>query len=863
MDPCGWSKADISATPQGTCIVGAQTIAAERKLGECFHHESSKPTASQISKTTATATRRFTDNDCKRILCGSNCAAPCGWSKQDKEVTRHGSCRLGAHTIDKEHTLGICSETMQRSTKRTTTNRRSTQAVKTKRRTTTHTVKIPTPTKHASSEPSQQQQKQCAKHHCGRDCVSPCGWSKTDTTGGSEGTCIYGLDSRIKTSASELTLGNCGDTKTATSAKPSTNTHTINAVLDQECREILCGAVCNFPCGWSRRDISGTRQGTCIYGPRAVTHNNERKLGECTTPPLPPFAEELAVDTTGASTESLSTGKPFGSENPTSAATPPPVVSTASSSANGGRGRDCVDRALSSNAVWTDPDGDTCNFYQQSKLACAHFGKLPGAEAMSAGTVCCVCGGGVKNQLVLLEPAQDLHAHDWSTTTDAPDFGTKPKWEPLEIPGHVCRTSNKNCAKLGWEVFPAQKVCGASMVEGHCNGAKSLSYDAATQTCRAVGARLCLADELHSGVTLDQCKDTPGQFFWTRRECSDNTALVTTVAPVGRYEYKCTTKSAAHAVRCCADARIEPECRAATVSIPERICNPCKQKKGWHTNPTSDCCYKHVLQKLSFNEAQQRCLQEGGSMLASVLDKKENLFITHTVRRGIKEVWLGGTVDANGQVLWLDSSGAKKYVNWFPNEPNGNSASDAESCLAAGSHTLEREYKTSRDKWSDSLCSIKRGFICKFCTSQHAPCTTTTTTSTSSSSSTITSSSTVSTTSSSTTTPTVKKKCSSFPCGRLCASAAPRCGWSSHLRVCKPGSETSVREYKTAGRCPRTSTSTTTTLWRPTNTCVATGCGSVAPSKPCQCDSRCTFYGDCCANFSPVCGSGQNTSPPS
>ena len=46
-----------------------------------------------------------------------------------------------------------------------------------------------------------------------------------------------------------------------------------------------------------------------------------------------------------------------------------------------------------------------------------------------------------------------------------------------------------------------------------------------------------------------------------------------------------------------------------------------------------------------------------------------------------------------------------------------------------------------------------------------------------------------------------------------------------------------------------------------TATCASIGCGNTEVGLPCNCDSMCQAFGDCCADYNSVCGSGATASP--
>lgn len=140
----------------------------------------------------------------------------------------------------------------------------------------------------------------CMSFKCGMDCkptyfaqdgAFDCGWSKVDKSGGPDGTCISGG----KTSEEEQVLGDCqgstasgfsgssgssGSGSSGADISVTTSTEaTITATIDP-CNQHGCGADCVDECGWSKADVSGSPDGTCITGGK--TSEEEMVLGNCT-----------------------------------------------------------------------------------------------------------------------------------------------------------------------------------------------------------------------------------------------------------------------------------------------------------------------------------------------------------------------------------------------------------------------------------------------------------------------------------------------------------------------------------------------------------------------------------------------------
>ena len=167
---------------------------------------------------------------------GGDCDGDCGWS------TSHGACLFAGRTSAAERNRGDCTEpTAPEPTALVSTQARATQADYT--------------------------EADCSLYTCGRQCQSPCGWSRK------KGACIMGA----RTSSAELELGVCSDSSSQNVIPAPTTMPTATAPTDP-CNNVLCGAQCRseageFGCGWSRK------YQMCITG--AFTKPSEYTLGDC------------------------------------------------------------------------------------------------------------------------------------------------------------------------------------------------------------------------------------------------------------------------------------------------------------------------------------------------------------------------------------------------------------------------------------------------------------------------------------------------------------------------------------------------------------------------------------------------------
>jgi hypothetical protein len=449
-----------------------------------------------------------------------------------------------------------------------------------------------------------------------------------------------------------------------------------------------------------------------------------------------------------------------------------------------------------------------------------------------------------------------------------------PPWRLLTTLGKTCETSNLACKTLGWTGSSNQVngVCGESIVNGECQQLP-VDFDTAEATCQAVGARLCTADELSADVTKSTgCDHLDGMYVWTRRPCSDTDAIASLATGATSQGGICVPKSSLFSFRCCGDETVKSACKVTpppveleetqpqptTAKVPHsHICNPCRQGRGWNTDVGgTECCYKHFTHKNTFTDAQAECQMFGGSMLASITDRKEDAYVT-SIRTGTKDVWIGGTRKMYGQkarINWLDGENGNKYANWYPTQPSVTQG-NASNCVAAGSRSLKKTYGGIA-RWNDAVCSSKKEFVCKFCPADHVDCTSSTTITTSTSKTrTITTRTTTTTISTSTTT---TGQCSTYTCGLNCHNEYPRCGWSTRIGACVEDAITHHTEFE-EGDCDFFRKPTTPQISTPPTTpgmCSTDECDLVDPSKPCQCDQLCKVFGDCCPNFAAACSEG-------
>ena len=78
-------------------------------------------------------------------------------------------------------------------------------------------------------------------------------------------------------------------------------------------------------------------------------------------------------------------------------------------------------------------------------------------------------------------------------------------------------------------------------------------------------------------------------------------------------------------------------------------------------------CYKYFEETLSWKEARDHCMNNGGD-LASVPDQKTNNFLLTLIS---SRAFIGGTRNSSGQWSWTDGS-PFTFTHWAPGNPSGD-----------------------------------------------------------------------------------------------------------------------------------------------------------------------------------------------
>ena len=120
-------------------------------------------------------------------------------------------------------------------------------------------------------------------------------------------------------------------------------------------------------------------------------------------------------------------------------------------------------------------------------------------------------------------------------------------------------------------------------------------------------------------------------------------------------------------------------------------------------------CYKVFRSKLSWQDAENYCVREGGH-LASIHSKEENDFVAKLASPvvGRAEPWIGGNdLTAEGSWAWSDGS-TFSFTSWGNSPSQPDNAGNNENCLTTN--------WWNAGQWNDLSCSLQdrvKHFVCK------------------------------------------------------------------------------------------------------------------------------------------------------
>ncbi|KAJ3611261.1 hypothetical protein NHX12_021277 [Muraenolepis orangiensis] len=124
-------------------------------------------------------------------------------------------------------------------------------------------------------------------------------------------------------------------------------------------------------------------------------------------------------------------------------------------------------------------------------------------------------------------------------------------------------------------------------------------------------------------------------------------------------------------------------------------------------------CYKVMTgsDKMNWQDARTHCINQGGN-LASVLNTREQAFLTMQLQRYPQDLWIGLN-DVNWEMtfLWTDGRGVV-FTNWArghpSNSPDGRYSSEEFDCVV-----IVGSVPKLAGLWKVEDCGTKRGFVCK------------------------------------------------------------------------------------------------------------------------------------------------------
>ncbi|XP_064018341.1 macrophage mannose receptor 1-like [Pogoniulus pusillus] len=137
---------------------------------------------------------------------------------------------------------------------------------------------------------------------------------------------------------------------------------------------------------------------------------------------------------------------------------------------------------------------------------------------------------------------------------------------------------------------------------------------------------------------------------------------------------------------------------------PPQLPGKCPESRGQTSwVPFHGHCYHfQASRKRAWAEAREECARLGAN-LVSVGDYPEAHFLSDTIKvlyGKSLNFWIGLQRTDEGQWIWTDKS-ALAFVNWHPGEPSNRRHKECgEVCALTG-------------YWYTSVCSFRRGFICK------------------------------------------------------------------------------------------------------------------------------------------------------
>ncbi|XP_068098949.1 layilin isoform X2 [Hyperolius riggenbachi] len=165
-------------------------------------------------------------------------------------------------------------------------------------------------------------------------------------------------------------------------------------------------------------------------------------------------------------------------------------------------------------------------------------------------------------------------------------------------------------------------------------------------------------------------------------------------------------------------------CKGTRLQSGQVVCRQGTQK------PCYKVIYFHdVTRRLSFQEAQDECRRDGGSLLI-IKSEAEQILIQNLIKSITSfdgDFWLGlrrndddspSSSDCQSQYSWVDGS-KPTFWNWYVDEPSCGS----EVCVVMYYQPSALPGVGGRYmfQWNDDRCNMKNNFICKYSEEKTAP----------------------------------------------------------------------------------------------------------------------------------------------
>ena len=124
-------------------------------------------------------------------------------------------------------------------------------------------------------------------------------------------------------------------------------------------------------------------------------------------------------------------------------------------------------------------------------------------------------------------------------------------------------------------------------------------------------------------------------------------------------------------------------------------------------------CFKFTTEKLSWEEAKERCVQYKGRLVEIESEEQNEALYQAARNRKLKQVWIGlSDVAKEGEFVW--TSGEKPtFTNWAPGEPSNYAGKEDCTTFNTEEKTPPRKKWRTIKKWNDGVCAAEKIAICE------------------------------------------------------------------------------------------------------------------------------------------------------